>query len=120
MHESLGRVYTSSWGKMKKLLILCVVALTVLLLLASVVGCQQQAPDVIEVIRIFKAESPDYPPPPGGWISMSTGPHPAEIQELFDPGEKMFLGLVINERIKNEVTFSRFTFFNKETGAKRK
>ena len=51
---------------------------------------------------------------------MSTGPHPAEIQELFDPGEKMFLGLVISEQITNEVKFSRFTFFNKDTGTEEK
>lgn len=92
----------------------------VLLLVAPVVGCKQEpwqeTNDIVEVIRIFKAESPDYPPPPGGWISMSTGPHPSKIQEVFDPGDKMFLGLVISEQIMNEVKFSRFTFFNKDTG----
>lgn len=47
---------------------------------------------------------------------MSTGPHPSRIQEVFDLGDKMFLGLVISEQIANEVKFSRFTFFNKGTG----
>lgn len=47
---------------------------------------------------------------------MLTGPHPAKIQGVFDAGDKMFLGLVISKQIKNEVKFSRFTFFNKETG----
>jgi len=92
----------------------------VLLLVAPVVGCKQEPSqetnDIVEVIRIFKTESPDYPPPPGGWISMSTGPHPSRIQEVFDPGDKMFLGLVISEQITNEAKFSRFTFFDKGTG----
>ena len=47
---------------------------------------------------------------------MPTGPHPSKIQEVFDPRDKMFLGLVISEQITNEVKFSRFTFFNKGTG----
>ena len=101
---------------MKKLVVLCAIALMTLLLITSVARCIQKTDDVIETIYIFKAESPDDPPPPGGWTFMSTGPHPAEIQKVFDPGDKMFLGLVINEQIKNEVNFSRFTFFNKGTG----
>ncbi len=117
LHESLGRVYTSSWGKMKKLKNLCAIVLTALLLVISVAGCQQQAPDVIETIYIFKAHPLYNPPPPGGWTFQTTGPHPARVQGLFDPGDKIFLGLVISERLKGDTSFSRFTFFNKGTGA---
>jgi len=42
LHESLGWIYTSGWGKMKKLIVLFAVALTVQLLAVSLVGCQQQ------------------------------------------------------------------------------
>ena len=42
MTESLGWLYTSSWRrKMKKLVTLCTVTLTAVLLVAPVVGCQQ-------------------------------------------------------------------------------
>jgi len=98
---------------MKKLIVLCTLLLTVFLSTVPV-GCQQKT-DVIENIHIFHAQSPDYPPPPGGWISQSTGSHPTMIQRLFDPGDKIFLGLVIREDVEDKVTFSRVTFFNRET-----
>lgn len=101
---------------MKRLLEISLPVLLVLILLTlGLPGCSSQS-DVVEVIHIFKAQSPSYPPPPGGWALMPTGPHPAAIQEVFDPGDKMNLGLVISSQIKTDVTFSRFTFFNKGTG----
>ncbi len=53
LHESLGRVYTSSWGKMKKLVILCVIVLAPLLLITSVAGCQQQQPAATPSLTIM-------------------------------------------------------------------
>ena len=105
---------------MKKLIVLCATALMSLLLVASVVGCQQQAPDVIETIRIFKAGPPGSPPPTGGWALQASEPHPTEIQEVFNPGDRMYLGLAIGKRLVSEVTFSRFTFFNRVTGVEDK
>jgi len=71
---------------------------------------------VIQNITIFKWEFQDFVPP-GGWTFHTTGPHPTEVQELFDPGDKMNLGLVIDRQTKNDITFSKFTFYNRQTGA---
>ncbi|MFC1968788.1 serine protease, partial [Chloroflexota bacterium] len=103
---------------MKKLIALWAIVLMVLVvLLASVAGCQQSTPDVVEVIAIFPAES-GAPPPTGAWGSPggSIDPHPDRVQRVFSPGDKMYLGLRISSKIEANVTFSRFTYFNKETG----
>lgn len=100
----------------ERLIILCVVALSVLVLLLPIAGCQQPH-DVVENIHIMKADPPGYPPPPSGWALKPADPHAAYVQAVFEPREKMMLGLVISDRVKREVTFSRFTFFNKGTGA---
>jgi len=77
------------------------VLLVLILLTSGLPGCSSQS-DIVEVIHIFKAQSPSYPPPPGGWALMPTGSHPAEIQEVFDPGDKVNLGLVISSQLKTE------------------
>jgi len=101
---------------MKKLIILCAVALTSLLLITSVAGCQQSTPDVIEVINIFKAES-GSPPPTGAWAyDRKIDPHPDRIQRVFNLGDRMYLGLRISEQLETDITFSRYTFFNRDTG----
>jgi len=102
---------------MKKLVFLCAIALTTLLLVAPVTGCQPSTPDVVEVIAIFPAES-GAPPPTGAWGSpgVTIDPHPDRVQRVFSPGDKMYLGLRISSKIKANVIFSRFTYFNKETG----
>ncbi len=100
---------------MKKFTVLCAVVLMVLVLLAPV-GCQQKTTDIIQNITIFKWGFGDFVPP-GGWTFHSTGPHPTEVKELFDPGDKMNLGLVIDRQTKNDIIFSRFTFYNRQTGA---
>jgi len=85
---------------MKKFTVLCAVVLMVLVLLAPA-GCQQSTPDVVEVISIFQAES-GAPPPTGAWGSPGglVNPHPDRIQRVFSPGDKMFLGLRISNKIK--------------------
>jgi len=100
---------------MKKLAVLGTLFLLVFLS-TVIVGCQQKTTDIIQNITIFKWEFGDFVPP-GGWMFRITGPHPTEVQELFDPGEKINLGLVINRQIKDDITFSRFTFYNRHTGA---
>jgi len=101
---------------MKKLAVIGILFLLVFLLTVTV-GCQQKTTDIIQNITIFKWKFGDFVPP-GGWTFSTTGPHPTEVQELFDPGDKMNLGLVINRQIKDDITFSRFTFYNRQTGAK--
>jgi len=72
--------------------------------------------DIIETIRIFKVQTPDNPPPPGGWTFQTTGPRPDEIQEVFVQGDKLSLGMVISEQLKDDISFSGYAFFNRETG----
>ena len=90
-------------------------------LLLTITACQPSVDnhdqtEYIEVISIFEYEFPDYPPPPGGWTFQTTGPHPSEIQGVFALGDKMFLGVVISEKTRNEVKLSKISVFNKETG----
>ena len=108
--------------------VLLLTSLVLILLALGLPACDGQPdivkPDVVEVIggvvediNIMKASPPGYPPPPGGWALQLTGPQPPGIQEVFNPGDKMNLGLVISSTLKSEVTFSKFTFFNIGTGA---
>ena len=101
---------------MNRLIVLSATVLMVLVLLAPV-GCRQSTPDVVEVIAIFPAES-GAPPPTGAWGSPGglIDPHPDRVQRVFSPGDKMYLGLRISGKIKANVTFSRFTYFNRDTG----
>ena len=74
-------------------------------------------PPAVETIRVMKT-SPGEPPPPGGWAMTPSGAYPTDVQEVFQPGEKIMLGLSISDRsIGGEITFSGFTFFNRGTGA---
>lgn len=101
---------------MKKFTVLCAVVLMVLVLLAPA-GCQQSSPDVIEVITVFPAE-PGASPPSGTWGSPGglIDPQPDRVQRVFSAGDKMYLGLRISNKIKANVTFSRFAYFNQDTG----
>ena len=101
---------------MKKPIVLCAMVLTALLLIISVVGCQQSTLDVVEVISIFPAES-GAPPPTGVWAyDRKIDPHPDRIQRVFNLGDRMYLGLRISEQLETDITFSRYTFFNRDTG----
>ena len=87
-----------------------------LFVLVAPVGCQQSTPDFIEVIAIFPAES-GSPPPTGAWGAPGgiIDPYPERVQRVFSLGDKMYLGLRISSKIKANVTFSKFTYFKKET-----
>jgi S1-C subfamily serine protease len=100
---------------MKRLIVLCAIVLMLLMILVPV-GCQQNAPDVVEIIAIFPAES-GSPPPTGAWAyDRKPDPHPDRIQRVFNLGDRMFLGLRISEQLETDITFSRYTFFNRDTG----
>jgi len=66
------------------------------------------------IIHIFKAQ-PGAPLPPGGW-GVPGAPYPEGIQQVFAAGDKMYIGLRISRDIETNITFSKFTYFNKETG----
>ena len=79
------------------------------------VGCCLST-ETVETIRVRIAE-PDESPPPGVWLGGDTGPYPEDVQEVFKPGQKMMLGLILGEQLpEGEITFSGFAFYNKGTG----
>ncbi len=43
-------------------------------------------------------------------------PYTPGIQEIFTPSEKMALGLSINQQLDQNITFSKYTFFNRKSG----
>ena len=94
--------------EMNRLIVVFVIILMTLVTLVPA-GCQLSAPDIIEVIAIFPAES-GSPPPTGAWGSpgVSANPHPERVQRVFSPGDRMYLGLRVNNEIETSVTFSRF------------
>jgi hypothetical protein len=100
---------------MNRLIVVFTVILMTLVTLAPA-GCQQSAPDIIEVITIFPAES-GSPPPTGAWAyDRKSDPHPDRIQRVFNLGDRMFLGLRISEHLEADITFSKYTFFNRDKG----
>jgi S1-C subfamily serine protease len=100
--------------EMNRLIVVFTVILMALVTLAPV-GCQQSTPDIIEVIAIFPAES-GSPPPTGAWAyDRKSDPHPDRIQRVFNLGDRMFLGLRISEHLEADITFSEYTFFNRDT-----
>jgi len=99
---------------MNRLIVIFAVILMTLVMLAPA-GCQQSTPDVVEVIAIFPAGS-GSPPPTGAWAyDRKVDPHPDQIQRVFNLGDRMFLGLRISEQLKADITFSKYTFFNRDT-----
>ena len=99
----------------KKLIVITGLILAVILTATQLVGCSK-APDPVYFICIYKAR-PHVPKGLGEgiWIR-PPNPHPDFIQGTFSPGDKIFLGLVINRENKEDITFSRYTFYNKRTG----
>lgn len=87
------------------------VAVLSLLLASLAVGCV--APEPVDGIFVFKAR-PGQEVPTG--IFAGTGnPHPTGVQVTFNPGDRMFIILSMSAKLKSDVTFSRYTFFNEET-----
>jgi len=84
------------------------------------IGCDSAYTPPINDIKLFRV-----PPPqkvgiwPDVFPSESPVPFPIIVQQVFTPGEKMVLGLVINERLAEGVSFSKYTFFNRQTGEER-
>lgn len=95
-------------GKMK---IICTM-IPFLLIGTLLIGCT--APNPVNGIVVRKA-LPNHQPPRGSFYGLKN-PHPAEVQAVFQHVDKMVVVLSISEKLKSEVTFTRYTFFNKEIG----
>ncbi len=89
--------------------------LAISLVLIQVAGCSK-APPPVYFIQVFKAR-PVLPPSfaEGIWI-MPPNPNPEHVQEVLNPGDKIYIGLVINRENKENITFSKYTIFGRDTG----
>jgi len=84
------------------------------LLLLPVYGCQTPTP--VKEIRLGKAVWLEGPqPPPGVWLSLPASPYNDAVL-LVNKSEEIIIIIELEGEIKNPVTFTRFTFYNKETG----
>jgi len=84
-----------------------------LFLFVFTIGCS--TPNTVQKIIILPRPSGDAIPP-GGWaLDPSTNPFPSKVQEVFQPGQELIIGIKIDEHLKNNVTFSKVTLFNRET-----
>ena len=96
---------------MVKMKIICTM-IPFLIIGSLFIGCT--APNPVNGIVVRKA-LPSHHPPGGSFVGLKN-PHPTEVQAVFQRGDKMVVLLSISKKLKSEVTFTRYTFFNKETG----
>jgi hypothetical protein len=97
--------------KFKIILTLLLISLLILILLN---GCFR-TPGPIYYIQIFKA-NPMIPPSFGeGAFLRQQEPYPDIIQGTFSRDQAVFLGIVISKEVRNRVTFSKYTFYDKNT-----
>jgi len=84
-----------------------------LFLFTLTIGCSASNP--VQTIIILPRPSVGGIPT-GGWaMNPSTNPFPSKVQQVFQPGQELIIGLKINKQLKNNVTFSKVTLFNRET-----
>jgi hypothetical protein len=85
----------------------------VCLLVLLLVGCTKlQQP--VDSIQLFKAQ--DKPGiPTGGWlVGSKKNPMPGIVYK-FSSSAKIFCGIRLDKNLKENVTFTKYTFFNKNT-----
>lgn len=89
----------------------------VLLTLLPLVGCSRQPNPVFSIsIEKVKVEPPG-PPSTGPLPSVPLTPEPysTRVQQVFQPGDRMFVFMFTNLRLTKTVTFSKYTFFNRQS-----
>ena len=73
--------------------------------------------EAVGMILIFKVMQFGNPPPTGQFNAPDVpSPHPGNIQQDFNPGDRMFLIVTMNPQYVGNITFSKYTFFNKASG----
>ena len=73
--------------------------------------------EAVGLIMIFKVMQFINPPPTGQFNAPDIpSPHPGNIQQVFNPGDRMFLIVTTNPQYVGNITFSKHTFFNKDNG----
>lgn len=94
----------------KQYVVRVLVAIT--FLFSLLIGGCSKTPEPIDYIEIFK-ERQTVPPSFG--LGAPIDPFPDGIQETFSKDDRMFIGLVISEENKNNITFDKFTYYNRNT-----
>jgi hypothetical protein len=80
---------------------------------ALVISCAPRSP--VDAIYIFKARINQHVPSGEFSGAVNPNPHPEGIQKTFSQGESLFLILSMRDDLKENVIFSQYTFYNKET-----
>lgn len=73
---------------------------------------------IIDNIQIFKATNDHLIPPKLGLTTgpLGTGPYPVAVQQVFNQNDGMFTSITLNTQYTGNVIFSKFTYFNRESG----
>jgi len=96
--------------------IVATLALVIPLLALPVSSCHQTS-NPVSYITVFRVRPGKLPLPPPSWgTDAQVVPYPTYVQAVFSPRDRMFLGLIMSKRPKEEITFSSYTFLNKATG----
>ena len=79
-------------------------------------GCSTQTPLLIDRITVMK-EPRDQHMPTGHFGPLPEIPVPQSgvVGAPYHPGDKIFIILSVNENLNDDITFSRFTFYNLQT-----
>ena len=74
-------------------------------------GCSRTPVTYIQVFKTTSGTAAGVPP--GTWAEgVPVRPRRTEVQAVFMPGDRIYLGIKIDPRLSGNVTFSRYTFFN--------
>jgi hypothetical protein len=89
--------------------------LMIWLLFVLTVGCVK-LPEPIDRIQLFKALDQPGIPTAGSLADSQKDPMPNIVRE-FSSSDKIFFGIRLSKDLKENVVFTKYTFFNKDTSA---
>ena len=84
-----------------------------LMLFLFTIGCS--TPNPVKKIIILHRPSGGAIPTFGWTVDPSTNPFPSNVQQVFQPKQELIIGIKIDKHLKDNVTFSKVTLFNRET-----
>jgi hypothetical protein len=98
---------------MKNCIIYVSVVLMIWLLFVLTVGCVK-LPEPIDRIQLFKALDQPGIPTAGSLADSQKDPMPTIVQE-FSSSDKIFFGIRLSKDLEENVVFTKYTIFNKDT-----
>jgi hypothetical protein len=97
---------------MKRIIKYIITVLSICLLNVLMVGCNKPS-EPIDGIFLYKASNERVVPPGYGLTDPEMDPTPAIVWE-FKSSDKILLGIRLSKDFKEEITFTKYTFFNKD------